>query len=258
MSGEYLDIAREGKVTVVTINRPQSRNALNAAAHDELAACFDAFDADPEQWVAIITGAGDKAFCAGHDLKQQASGGGLVTPATGFGGLTLREGRVKPVIAAVNGVAMGGGFELALACDVIVAAATAMFALPEPRVGLAALAGGMHRLPREIGLKRAMGLMLTGRRVSAAEGERLGFVNEVATGDVVDAARAWAAEMVACSPMSLRATRAAVTAGLALSPIEATKRQWELPAVRQMLESEDAVEGPAAFVAGRAPQWKGR
>ncbi|MFH6787024.1 MULTISPECIES: enoyl-CoA hydratase-related protein [Methylobacterium] len=256
-SYEFVTVTREDRVTVLTINRPAAYNALNAAAHEEMAAAFDAFAADDEQWVAIVTGAG-KAFCAGQDLKQQAAGGGLVTPRSGFGGLTGRLDLTKPVIAAVNGVAMGGGFELALACDIIVASSAASFALPEPKVGLAALAGGMQRLPRAIGLKRAMGLMLTGRRVSAQAGFDLGFVNEVVEGDPLPAARAWAAEILACSPMSVRATKEAVLRGLEGSLEQALAEQWHYPAMREMLESEDAVEGPAAFAAKRPPVWAGR
>ncbi|WP_153002686.1 enoyl-CoA hydratase-related protein [Sphingomonas endophytica] len=109
MTHRYIHVAREGRLTIVTIARPEAHNALNAAAHEELAEAFDAFAADPEQWVAIVTGAGEKAFCAGHDLKQQASGGGMAIPASGFAGLTSRFDMAKPVIAAVNGVAMGGG-----------------------------------------------------------------------------------------------------------------------------------------------------
>ncbi|MET0363702.1 MAG: enoyl-CoA hydratase-related protein, partial [Sphingobium sp.] len=176
MSWRYVEVERDGPLTIVTINRPEVHNALNAEAHDELEAIFDAFAADDAQWVAIITGAGVKAFCAGHDLKQQAAGGGLTNPPTGFAGMTSRFDLDKPVIAAVNGLAMGGGFELALACDIVVAAQNASFALPEVKVGIAALGGGIQRLPREIGLKRAMGMLLTGRRLSADEGLALGFV----------------------------------------------------------------------------------
>ena len=154
-------------------------NALHIDAHFELNKVFDDFSADPEQWVAIVTGAGDKAFCAGNDLKWQAAGGKRGWDKGGFAGLTSRFDCDKPIIAAVNGVAMGGGFEIALACDLIIASENATFALPEPRVGLAALAGGVHRLPRQIGLKRAMGMILTARHVSAKEGLELGFVNEV-------------------------------------------------------------------------------
>lgn len=258
MSYDHITVEREQRLTIVTINRPEAHNALNAAAHDELAAAFDAFAEDPDQWVAIITGAGQKAFCAGHDLKQQASGGGMATPPTGFAGLTARFGMNKPVIAAVNGVAMGGGFEIALACDLIVASSRAVFALPEPRVGLAALAGGLQRLPRVVGLKHAMGMMLTGRRVDAEEGHRLGFVNEVVEGDVLAAARRWAGEILACSPMSVRATKDAVLRGLD-TPIEAALvDEWSYDAMKAMLGSADAKEGPAAFAEKRAPAWTGR
>lgn len=254
----YVTVAREGALTIITLNRPEAHNALNAAAHEELQAVFDAFAADEAQWVAIITGAGEKAFCAGHDLKQQASGGGLVTPPKGFGGLTGRFDLTKPVIAAVNGVAMGGGFELALACDIVVAHAKAAFALPEPRVGLAALAGGLQRLPREIGLKRAMGMMLTGRRVTAVEGQALGFVNEVTDGDVLTAARRWAADILACSPLSVRATKEAILRGLTVSTAQGMADEWHYPAMKTMLASDDAVEGPAAFAEKRQPRWTGR
>ena len=174
---EFCKVEREERLWTITIDRPKVMNSLHPAANAELATVFDEFAADPAAWVAIITGEGDRAFSAGNDLKHTASGdGGLGIGPMGFGGLTGRYDLVKPVIAAVNGVAMGGGFEIALACDLIVASEHALFALPEPRVGLAALAGGMQRLPRQIGLKRAMGMLLTGRRVSAAEGQELGFV----------------------------------------------------------------------------------
>ncbi|MGW8204990.1 enoyl-CoA hydratase-related protein [Sphingomonas sp. VDB2] len=255
---DYIRVEREGPLTIITINRPASHNALNTAAHEELAAAFDDFAADDDQWVAIITGAGEKAFCAGHDLKQQASGGGMATPPSGFAGLTARFDLNKPVIAAVNGVAMGGGFEIALACDIVVASTHAMFALPETRVGIAALAGGLHRLPRAIGLHHAMGMVLTGRRVSAREGAELGFVNEVAEGDVMDVARRWAAEILACSPLSVQATKEAVRKGLTEPVDKAIVAQWDYPAMRRMLASQDHVEGPLAFAEKRAPRWTGR
>lgn len=258
MTYQYISVAREGALTLVTINRPQAYNALNAQAHEELAEAFDAFGADDSQWVAILTGAGGKAFCAGHDLKQQAAGGGLVTPPSGFGGLTARFDLNKPLIAAVDGVAMGGGFELALACDILLATPASVFALPEPKVGLAALAGGIQRLPREIGLKRAMGMMLTGRRVAAQEGYELGFVTQVVEGDILDAARRWAAEILAASPMSVRATKEAALRGLDTPLAQALTEEWDYPAMKAMLASQDAVEGPAAFAEKRVPVWKGR
>src|SRR5271155_5550663 len=190
---QFCKVEREGPVTIVTINRPEVMNAVRPPANFELAGVFDAFAADPEQWVAIVTGAGERAFSAGNDLKYQAGGGKMSAPPSGFAGLTSRFDLNKPLIAAVNGIAMGGGFEIALACDLIVASEAAIFALPEPRVGLAALAGGLHRLPREIGTKRALGMILTARRVTAKEGASLGFVNEVvAPGELMAAAHRWA------------------------------------------------------------------
>ncbi len=179
MDLKFSKVTRKGPITIITLSRPEVYNALHIDAHFELNKVFDDFSADPDQWVAIVTGAGDKAFCAGNDLKWQAAGGKRGWDKGGFAGLTSRFDCDKPIIAAVNGVAMGGGFEIALACDLIIASDNATFALPEPRVGLAALAGGVHRLPRQIGLKRAMGMILTARHVSAREGLELGFVNEV-------------------------------------------------------------------------------
>jgi len=258
---EFCTAETDGRILTVTINRPERMNALHWMANEELATVFDDFQADPELWVAIITGAGDRAFSAGNDLKYQAqeAGGEMKAgPATGFAGLTARYDCDKPVIAAVNGVAMGGGFEIALACDLIIASTNATFALPEPKVGLAALAGGLHRLPRQIGLKRAMGMMLTGRRVGAEEGERLGFVNEVvAPEELMAAARRWADQIVECAPLSVRATKQAAMSGLEFGLIEDAMAK-RYPAIATLFKSEDFVEGPLAFAEKRAPQWKGR
>ncbi|WP_256590542.1 enoyl-CoA hydratase-related protein [Pseudomonas sp. LB-090624] len=258
MNYQFIDVVHEGHLTLITLQRPESHNALNFGAHEELQLAFDDFARSDDQWVAIITGSGSKAFCAGHDLKQQATNANLGTPASGFGGLTGRFDMNKPVIAAVNGVAMGGGFELALACDIIVAAQHAVFALPEAKVGLAALAGGMQRLPSLIGLKQSMGMLLTGRRVSASEGLQLGFVNEVVDGDVLAAARRWADDILACSPLSVRATKATVLRGLEVPLAQALHEQWDYPDVQTMLNSQDAVEGPKAFAEKRPPRWLGR
>ncbi|HUJ04407.1 MAG TPA: enoyl-CoA hydratase-related protein [Rhizomicrobium sp.] len=257
---EFCKVEKDGHLTIVTIHRPEVMNALHPPANFELAGVFDEFAADPEQWVAIITGAGERAFSAGNDLKYQASGGKMSSPPSGFAGLTSRFGLDKPVIASVNGIAMGGGFEIALACDIIVAADTAVFALPEPRVGLAALAGGLHRLPREIGAKQALGMILTGRRVSAKEGQTLGFVNEVVTVEgLMAASKRWAKQMLELSPMSLRASKEAVYRGLAEPSVEAAlKSQFSYPAVSAMFKSEDFIEGPMAFMQKRPPAWKGR
>ena len=139
---EHCSVEKDGHLLIVTMNRPERMNSLHPPANFELEKVFNEFDADPELWVAIITGAGERAFSAGNDLKWQAEGNKMEVPATGFAGLTSRYNMTKPVIAAVNGVAMGGGFEIALAADLIIAADSATFALPEPKVGLAALAGG--------------------------------------------------------------------------------------------------------------------
>lgn len=257
-------VEQEGHLTIVTINRPNAMNALDPDTNAELAEIFDAFAADSDQWVAIITGAGDRAFSSGNDLKEtarrMARGEPLETPVTGFAGLTARFDLNKPVIAAVNGVAMGGGFEIALACDLVIAADNASFALPEPKVGLAALAGGLQRLPQQIGLKQAMGMILTGRRVSATEGLALGFVNEVApAGELMAAARRWAGEIMVLSPMSLRASKEIVRNGLATASIEAAyAEQNSYPAVRALFRSADMREGPLAFAQKRPPRWTGR
>lgn len=258
MTYDYAIVERDGPLTIITLNRPEARNALNAAAHAELTDIFDAFDADPNQWVAILTGSGDKAFCAGQDLAALADGAVLRPAKRGFGGLCSRFDLNKPVIAAVNGIAFGGGFELALACDIIVAQDTARFALPEPKVGLAALGGGIERLPRVIGLKRAMGMMLTGKAVTAAEGLQYGFVNEVVSEDVMGAARRWATDILACSPMSIRATKEAVLRGMDAALEDSAETVWTYPAMVEMLASEDAAEGPKAFTQKRAPAWRGR
>lgn len=259
MELKYSKVTRKGAVTIVTLSRPEVMNALHTDAHFELHQVFNDFAADPEQWVAIVTGEGDKAFCAGNDLKWQAAGGKRGWDSSGFGGLTARFDCDKPIIAAVNGVAMGGGFEVALACDLIIASENAMFALPEPRVGLAALAGGLQRLPRQIGLKRAMGMILTARHVSAREGYELGFVNEVVPkGEALRMAEAWAETICRNSPMSIRASKQAIQKGLAVSLEQAIAEQREYPAVKAMTASQDYVEGPKAFAEKRPPKWAGK
>jgi crotonobetainyl-CoA hydratase len=255
---QYCKVVDEGRLRIVTLNRPEVMNALHSAAHHELEAVWDEFAAREDLWVGIVTGAGERAFSAGNDLKVQAAGKRGPRARSGFAGLTHRFDLDKPLIAAVNGVAMGGGFEIALACDIIVAAENAVFALPEPRVGLIAGAGGVHRLPRMIPQKQAMGMILTGRRVPAAEGKTLGFVNEVVpVGQALEGAKRWAALILECSPMAVRASKQAVLRGLDAADLS-TALETVYPAQQANMASEDYVEGPRAFAEKRRPEWRNR
>ena len=217
---EFCIVEKADHIMTVRINRPERLNALHPPGNAELGEVFNDFDADDDMWVAIITGEG-RGFSAGNDLRYQAEGGERVPMPMGFGGLSSRFDMIKPVIAAVNGVAMGGGFEIALACDLIIASDKAVFALPEPKVGLAALAGGMNRLPREIGPKRALGMMLTGRHVPAEEGYQLGFVTEVVPHDnLMERTREWADMITACAPLSIRASKDVAYKSLSMASLQ--------------------------------------
>ncbi len=255
---EFCKTEREGNILVVTLNRPDVYNAMHADMHNELSGVWDDFAADPELWVAVLTGAGEKAFSAGNDLKATAKGGMGKPPATGFAGLAMRYDLQKPIVAAVNGFAMGGGFETALACDVILAADSAVFALPEVKVGLFAGAGGVQRLSRQIGRKAAVEMMLTGRHVSAEEGLRLGFVNSVhPKAELMGAAMAKAREIASVSPSSVKATKRV------LNKMDEMERLADgLAYSREVMEdlrvTEDFKEGVDAFVAKRKPEWKNR
>jgi enoyl-CoA hydratase/carnithine racemase len=258
---EFLSYEQDGRIAILTIRRPEVRNALHMPAHAELDCAWQRFEEDDDVWVAILTGAGDKAFCAGSDLKQgQASGESLPYWLTykpgGFGGLTERFGMVKPVIAAVNGVALGGGCELAMACDIVVAAEQARFGLPEPRVGFTASDGGIHRIVRQLPLKIAMGMLLTGSSISADEAQRWGLVNEVVPAtDLMMAARRWADTILECAPLSVRASKQAALRGLGLPLEDAVNRRYEY--MLRQAASQDSREGPRAFAEKRQPIWKG-
>jgi enoyl-CoA hydratase/carnithine racemase len=248
-----------GPAAWITINRPEKMNALNEAVLAGLHELLDRAVADDEVKVVVVTGAGERAFSAGNDLKVQAAGGRRgPRPKTDFAGLVRRFDLDKPLIAAVNGWAMGGGFETALACDIIIAAENALFALPEPRVGLIAGGGGVHRLPRVIPMKQAMGMILTGRRVPAREGFELGFVTElVPQGQALEAARRWAGMILECSPKAVRASKQASYRGLDEPSLERAMRTV-YPAQQENLESEDYIEGPRAFAEKRKPNWQNR
>lgn len=252
---KFCTISEDDGITIITINRPEVMNSLHPPANFELEAAIQAFEANAAARVAIMTGAGDKAFSAGNDLKFTAAGNELVIPDTGFGGLTRNFTRKKPVIAAVNGVALGGGFEIALACDLIIASENAIFGLPEPRVGLAALAGGLQRLPRQIGVKNALGMILTGRHVAAAEGKALGFVNDVvAPGQAVSAALEWARTIAANSPQSIRTSLDVVQRSLDVASLQ-DSLDLHYASVDELRAGPDAVEGPRAFAEKRKPSW---
>jgi enoyl-CoA hydratase/carnithine racemase len=267
MPYEFISYRVAGRIAYVIINRPEVLNALHAAANAEMRDAFKRFRDDDQAWVAVLTGAGDRAFSAGNDLRataeRNASRAADAAPqreaTVPLGGITSDFECDKPLIAAVNGYALGGGFELALACDVIVAADTARFGLPEPRVGLVAAAGGMHRLPQQLPLKLAMGMMLTGRQLTATEAAAVGLVNEVVpAADLTAAADRWAAQMLECSPVSLRITKRCVLAGLGRPVAEAMQDDRTSGRLAELFGSQDAKEGPLAFAQKRPPQWRAR
>ncbi|GAA1912746.1 hypothetical protein GCM10009837_41750 [Streptomyces durmitorensis] len=255
---QHVLVRRDGHLLEVTINRLEARNSLHPQANEELDEIFDAYFRDPDLWVAILTGAGDKAFSAGNDLMHAASGKPMWVPKNGFAGLTSRREMPKPVIAAVNGFAMGGGFEIALAYHLVAADTTALFALSEVKVGLVAGAGGLVRLPRAVPQKLAAEMILTGRRLTAAEALHHGLVNRlVEAGSALEGARALAGEVLGGSPTSVRASLQimAETQGIA-DTVDAVTHPS--PALDELLVSEDSVEGITAFAQKRKPNWLNR
>jgi crotonobetainyl-CoA hydratase len=261
VSYETIDVRVSGHVTRVTLNRPAVLNAINQLMHDELQQAFDQFAAAGDQYLCVIAGAGERAFCAGSDLKSIAGAGKPhVYPKSGYAGLIERFDLDKPVIAAVDGVAVGGGFEVALACDIVVATRRSRFGLPEPLVGAVALGGGMHRLARQIGLKQAMGLILTGDIVDAEVANRMGLINELVEHDALEGAvDAWCDKILRCAPLATRASKQTVMRGLDESSLEhAMRRQHTYPAFKACYDSADRLEGASAFAEKRAPRWAGK
>ncbi|TMR05018.1 crotonase/enoyl-CoA hydratase family protein [Actinomadura soli] len=254
MSDEVLVEHADG-VTVITLNRPAVRNAVDRAVSDGVAAALDEFDSRPDLTVAVVTGAGG-TFCSGMDLKAFVAGEDVSHPERGFAGIAERPPR-KPVIAAVEGYALAGGCEIALACDLIVAAEDASFGLPEVKRSLVAGAGGLLRLPRRIPPGIAMELALTGGFLTAADAHRHGLVNRLtAPGEALAAARALAAEIAANGPLAVAATKEIIVSSADWSTGEAFARQQAI--MDPVFTSEDAREGAVAFAEKRPPKWRGR
>ena len=251
----------EGGVARVTIDRPEVLNALDAEATAALEEIWQQMEARHDIRAIVLTGAGERAFCAGADMRAGGERTGLEYWAhahpTGFGGLSLRTSLDIPIIARVNGHALGGGLEMMLGCDIVVAASTATFGLPEPRVGRLPLDGGMVLLQRQIGHRAAMGMLLTGKRISAAEAVANGLINEAVARDELDAAvERWLADILACAPLSLRAIKQTVRRTAQITPQEA--QALRLPALVACLASDDGEEGVRAFRDKRPPVWSGR
>ncbi len=251
----------DGPVLVITLDRPKA-NAIDVATSQALYAGFVQLQEDPALRVAILTGAGDRFFSAGWDLKAASAGEAVDADhgPGGFAGLTEFFGRTKPVVAAVNGLALGGGLELALAADLIVAAEHAELALPEVLVGLVADSGGLLRLPRRLPEAVARDMLLTGRRMGAVEAERWGLVNRVVpTEDLLPAALDLARQICDAAPLAVAAVEEVLTETSALDVRDGIRllRSGQLSAYQRMLRSEDAVEGPRAFAEKRPPVWRG-
>jgi enoyl-CoA hydratase/carnithine racemase len=256
---QYCTVERRDHILTITLNRPEVLNALNPAAHFELNEVFDLYATDSEMRVAIITGAGDRAFCIGTDLKELSRTQDHRKPPGGFGGITTRFDLFKPVIAAVNGLCLGGGAEIVAACDLAIASEHAEFGLVEPRVGLAALGGGaLQRLAREMPMKDAMMMILTGKRISAQEALRTSLINQVVPqSELMSAARALAHEIVLCAPLAVQASKQVMLQSRSTPDLkQSMKAKYQLAEL--MLKSQDAIEGPRAFAEKRKPHWTGQ
>ncbi|GFE82065.1 enoyl-CoA hydratase [Steroidobacter agaridevorans] len=245
-------------VAVITIDRPEARNAVSASVAEGIDRALTLTEADTDTWVVVLTGAGGKAFCAGADLKEVAAGRAatLGTSRGGFAGF-VNYSREKPWIAAVEGFALGGGFEIVLTCDMVVAAETATFGLPETSRGLMAAAGGVYRLPRLLPRNIAIELIATGKVLSATQAHAHGLVNRVASaGSALDVAVELAQAVAKCAPVAVRESLkvARVAADMSDAELRVVMRQ----AFERNASAEDYREGPRAFLEKRAPQWLGR
>jgi crotonobetainyl-CoA hydratase len=261
---KYIIVEKKEHITIIRLNRPEVRNAINPYVSLEIEDVFDEFENDSNAWIAIVTGVGDKAFSAGFDLKwgattnfkEQSEAFSKLKYKAITGGLTFNPNITKPVIAAVNGFAFGGGFELALGCDIIIAAEHALFSLPEPLVGRVPTEGGVHRLVRQIPYHLAMEMLFTYRRITAQEGVELGFVNKVVPLDkLMIEAEKMATVIMQGSPLAIRAIKQMANDGLEMTLRKANTTIFPLYA--KFSQSHDFIEGPKAFSEKRKPEWKG-
>ncbi|MBA4227603.1 MAG: enoyl-CoA hydratase [Hyphomonas sp.] len=252
-----VEYVKKGHVAIITMNRPEARNAINGEMAATMEAALDQMEADPEVWVGILTAVG-KAFCAGADLKEisAGNGGALSTKKGGFAGIARRE-RTKPLIAAITGSALAGGTEIALSCDMIIAADDTNFGLPEVKRSLVAGAGGLFRLPRQIGKAVALEAILTGDPLSSQRAYELGMVNKVVPeAEVMMEAEKLAARITANAPLAVAASRAVAISATAKTDEELWKDSGV--AFASIINTEDYKEGPKAFIEKRAPVWKGK
>lgn len=261
MAYEYIIFEKAERLAIITLNRPEAMNAINSGIWLEIGTAIEEFSNDPDLWVAIITGAGDRSFCAGADLKEVATGFTITSEMAkwGFAGITQHYVS-KPIIAAVNGFALGGGTEIALACDLVVASEKATFGLPEVKRGIIAGAGGLLRLPKQVPLKVAMKAILTGIPLTAVEAQQWGLVNDVVPHErVLEAAKELANEIIKNAPVAVRASKDIVYRGLDTTttfPPNGWSINEEYSAL--VMSSEDAKEGPRAFAEKRSPIWAGK
>lgn len=247
----------DGEILIVTMNRPNTLNALIPTSHEEMSAIWDDFYSNDALKVGILTGAG-RGFCAGSDISAYTEKSNKPLPASGGGGLTARQHRPKPVIAAVNGYAMGGGMEITMACDLVIASENACFGLPEPLVGAVAMGGGIARLCRKIPFTIAMGMALTGEKITAQEAYRIGLINELAAeGEALNVAKKWAEKIIRCAPLAMRMTKQICDRALDGETLEESIL-FEERSRPEIMDSADFAEGMKAFMEKRKPRWQGK